>query len=223
MSRKIRIGADELFLDPANPVEHGPRNQQIVRKSLELNGPGRSILIDEDNEVIVGNNVAERASEIGGLKLRIIDAAPDELIAVRRTDLSPKQKKGMKIADNAAGKARDHKYNRTVFDGYDADLIRMHLDEVEIRGIYPDGLEDGLDTPPDYLQDAPPAKPGKSSAATASGSPVTPQAHDRHPLAVVFSNAEHRRWLTVKDTLGAKTDKEITLRLMDFFEKEVEG
>jgi hypothetical protein len=75
----------------------------LMEHSLSKLKAGRSILIDKDNNIIAGNKTAEVAERLG-LKLRIIESTGDELIAVKRIDMSLDSKEGreMAIADNAA-------------------------------------------------------------------------------------------------------------------------
>lgn len=75
----------------------------LMEHSLTKLKAGRSILIDKDNNIIAGNKTAEVAERLG-LKLRIIESTGEELIAVKRIDMSLDSKEGreMAIADNAA-------------------------------------------------------------------------------------------------------------------------
>lgn len=91
---------DELRLDPANRRLHPDRNLGMVRDSLREVGAARSIVIDEDDVILAGNGVTTAAVAAGITNVRIIDAAGDELIAVRRTGLTPAQKRALAIFDN---------------------------------------------------------------------------------------------------------------------------
>lgn len=90
---------DHLTADPKNLRVHGPKNKDAIRSSLLEFGPFRSIAVDRDGIVRAGNGVFEQASELG-YKIRIVDAAPGELIAVRRPDLSGRIAERAAIADN---------------------------------------------------------------------------------------------------------------------------
>ena len=72
----------------------------MITDALHKVGAARSIVIDEDNLILAGNGVTEAAAEAGITKVRVIDASGDELIAVRRTGLTPAQKRHLAIADN---------------------------------------------------------------------------------------------------------------------------
>jgi len=72
----------------------------MVVDALHQVGAARSIVIDEDNVILAGNGVTEAAAEAGITKVRVIDAAGDELIAVRRSGLTDVQKRALAIYDN---------------------------------------------------------------------------------------------------------------------------
>ena len=72
--------------DPRNARKHTTRNQELIRQSLTELGPFRSIAVDGDDIVRAGNGVLEQAQQLG-LRVRVVEAAPDELIAVKRPDL----------------------------------------------------------------------------------------------------------------------------------------
>lgn len=74
--------------DKRNYRKHGDRNKAMIRRSLEECGAGRSILIDNENTAVAGNGVLEQAEKLG-IPIRVIESDGSELIAVKRTDLSP--------------------------------------------------------------------------------------------------------------------------------------
>lgn len=90
----------DLVPDPKNRRKHNPRNIGMVVDALHRVGAARSIVIDEDNVILAGNGVTEAAAEAGITKVRVIDVAGDELVAVRRIGLSDSQKRDLAIADN---------------------------------------------------------------------------------------------------------------------------
>jgi len=90
----------DLQPDPHNFRKHTAENIGMLVDSLQETGAGRSILIDENKQIIAGNGVVEAAPAAGIEKVRIIHAEPNELIAVQRTGLTPLQKKRMALFDN---------------------------------------------------------------------------------------------------------------------------
>jgi DNA modification methylase len=93
----------DLVPDPENRRKHNPRNLGMVVDALQHVGAARSIVIDEKNVILAGNGVTEAAGEAGITKVRVIDAAGDELIAVRRSGLTSDQKRALAIYDNRTG------------------------------------------------------------------------------------------------------------------------
>jgi phage/plasmid-associated DNA primase len=72
----------------------------MVVDALHQVGAARSIVIDEENVILAGNGVTEAAAEAGITKVRVVDVAGDELVAVRRTGLTDEQKRRLAMYDN---------------------------------------------------------------------------------------------------------------------------
>jgi hypothetical protein len=92
----------DFTLDPSNRRAHTPRNLAMIGASLEAVGPARSIVIDEDDVIMAGNGVAAAAEQLGIRKVRVVEAARDELVAVRVRGLTPAQKVALALYDNRA-------------------------------------------------------------------------------------------------------------------------
>jgi DNA modification methylase len=75
----------------------------MVVDALHQVGAARSIVIDENNVILAGNGVTEAAGEAGITKVRVVDVAGDELVAVRRVGLTDEQKRRLAMYDNRAG------------------------------------------------------------------------------------------------------------------------
>jgi DNA modification methylase len=97
----------ELKFDDKNFNKHTERGMSLLEKSLRQNGAGRSILLDKDNNIIAGNGVVEAAGQIGLENVKIVETTGDEIVAVKRTDISLNSREGreMALADNATAKA----------------------------------------------------------------------------------------------------------------------
>lgn len=120
------VSIDDLKQDPKNARRHGPRNMQTIRRSIRETGMGRSVLVDENNQLIAGNGVHKGAKAEGITKVRIVDAQPDEVIAVRRKGLTEDQKKRMALFDNRAGELAE----------WDDIVLPDLLNEVGIEGLF---------------------------------------------------------------------------------------
>jgi len=116
----------DLKFDDKNFNKHTEYGMSLLEKSLRENGAGRSILIDKDNNIIAGNGIVESAGQIGLDKVKVIETTGDELIAVKRTDISLNSKKGRKmaLADNSTAKADLE---------WDEENLKSEFDEEELK------------------------------------------------------------------------------------------
>ena len=110
----------KIKLDPKNAREHNDLNKALINKSLTELGPGRSILLDNENYVIAGNGVFEQAESLG-IPIRVIESNGKELIAIKRTDLKfkDKKRKEMSIVDNSATDQSSFKEDMFVDEHYE--------------------------------------------------------------------------------------------------------
>jgi hypothetical protein len=134
----------DLIPDPDNAREHTPRNIGMLVDSLQQLGSGRSVLIDEDGKLIAGNGVTEAALEAGIVKLRVIDTEGDEIIAVRRKNLTAEQKVDLALRDNRIGELSKWKPDK-LKELEEKKLVRLdHLfSEKEKAKLFGEGEEDG--------------------------------------------------------------------------------
>jgi hypothetical protein len=86
--------------DSKNRRKHGPRNVGMIVDALHQVGAARSIVIDEDNTILAGNATVEAAAQAGIEKLQVVDADGSTIIAVRRSGLTPEQKRKLALWDN---------------------------------------------------------------------------------------------------------------------------
>ena len=138
----------ELKFDDKNFNKHTEYGMSLLEKSLRENGAGRSILIDKDNNIIAGNGIIEDDGYVGLEKVKIVETTGDEIVAVKRTDISLNSEKGrtMALADNATASVDldwDKETLKTEFD--DEDLQRWGIE---------DDWEPGIDISRNVKQDA---------------------------------------------------------------------
>lgn len=129
----------DLRFDDKNFNRHTSYGMSLLEKSLRENGAGRSILIDKDNNIIAGNGIVESAGQIGLENVKIVETTGDEIIAVKRTDLTLDSKQGreMALADNATASADlewDEDMLGEVFDDEDLEKWGVSLEEDELLG-----------------------------------------------------------------------------------------
>jgi DNA modification methylase len=103
--RTARAPIDRLPLGELKPLQPNARQRTersagMLVESLQRFGAARSIVIDEDNVVLAGNGTTDAAAAAGIARVRVVEAAGDELIAVRRRGLTPEQKAALALADN---------------------------------------------------------------------------------------------------------------------------
>jgi len=137
----------ELRHDPQNARKHTPRNVGTIVSALQEVGAARSIVIDEDGVVLAGNATMDAAAEAGITAVTVVEASGNELIAVRRTGLTPEQKTRLALYDNRAAELAE----------WDAEVLAQLAQENLLDGMFTaDELQELL---PDLLPNASLADP----------------------------------------------------------------
>lgn len=123
----------DLKFDDKNFNKHTEFGMSLLEKSLRENGAGRSILLDKDNNIIAGNGIVETAGNIGLEKVRIVETNGDEIVAVKRTDISLDSEQGRKMAfaDNATANADLEWDEDTLREELDEDIVNAYGVEIE--------------------------------------------------------------------------------------------
>ena len=93
-----QINIEDLVQDDHNFNRGTDQGAKLIEKSFQDHGAGRSVLLDKDNRLIAGNKATKGAIAAGIKKVRIIETTGDELIAVKRTDVSLDSKEGREMA-----------------------------------------------------------------------------------------------------------------------------
>jgi DNA modification methylase len=153
MTRKTTLG--DLVPDPANRRKHNPRNLAMVTEALREVGAARSIVIDEDNTVLAGNDVAEAAVAAGLSRVRVVEADGSELIAVRRRGLTSEQKRALAIYDNRTAELAEWNFEQLAADQAAGLSLQPFWTDDEEATLFPEALKQGK-TDPD---DVPPKRP----------------------------------------------------------------
>ena len=119
----------EIKFDKRNYRKHNDKNKSLIRKSLEECGAGRSIVIDNNGEIIAGNGIYEQAQKLG-LKTKIIETDGSDLVVVKRTDLNTDDEKRKRLAvmDNSTSDSSE----------FDLELLQVDFDEDALESM---GLE----------------------------------------------------------------------------------
>ncbi len=110
--------SDLKFLEN-NPRKHGEKNLSMIETSLRELGAARSIVIDENDVILAGNGTVTSAPGAGISRVRVVEAEGDELIAVRRRNLTDEQKKLLAVRDNSSSDSSE----------WEADVVRRLVAE----------------------------------------------------------------------------------------------
>lgn len=113
---------NDLKADHKNARKRTNQSAELIQESIKRYGAARSIVIDEDNRILAGNGTIEGAKAAGIKNVRIIETAGDEIIAVRRTDLTEHEKVGLALADNRTSDLSD----------WDAEMLHQLSEEQDI-------------------------------------------------------------------------------------------
>ncbi len=126
-----------LIPDPRNARRHTERNLGPITDALREIGAARSIVVDETGTILAGNATVEAATQAGIARVRIVEADGDELIAVRRSGLTPEQKRRLALLDNRAAELAE----------WDTALLASLSEDTDLAGLWePDELADLLET-----------------------------------------------------------------------------
>ena len=119
---------NDLKQDHKNARKRTNQSAELIQESIKRYGAARSIVIDEDNRILAGNGTIEGAKAAGIKNVRIIETAGDEIIAVRRTDLTEHEKVGLALADNRTSDLSD----------WDAEMLHQLSQEQDISPWFDD-------------------------------------------------------------------------------------
>ncbi len=143
-----------LTPDPRNARTHSERNLSLIEAALREVGAARSVVLGEHGTIVAGNATVTGAAKAGITRVRVVEADGTELVAVRRSGLSPEQKRRLALLDNRAAELAD----------WDVEILASLVEDTDLSGLWePDELADLLAAveapPPDLLGDAEDAPP----------------------------------------------------------------
>lgn len=116
----------DLIPDDENARLHNERNIGQIVRSLQEVGAARSIVIDENNKILAGNGVVEAAGIAGIEDVQIIDASGNSIIAIRRSGLTPEQKKRLALFDNRAAELAE----------WDISVLKVEFEAGLLEGMF---------------------------------------------------------------------------------------
>ena len=129
----------DLKQDGRNYRKHNKKNLDLIKKSVSEVGLGRSIVIDNQNEIICGNGLVQTLDK--KTPVRVIETDGSELVVVKRTDLATDddKRKQLAVIDNSASDSSEFDFDllqedfdtNTLEDwGIDADFVIKDKQEV---------------------------------------------------------------------------------------------
>ena len=91
----------DLKQDKHNYRTHNERNLNLIKKSVSEVGLGRSVVIDNENEIVCGNGLVSTLDK--NTPIKVIETDGTELVVVKRTDLNTndEKRKQLAIMDNS--------------------------------------------------------------------------------------------------------------------------
>ncbi len=119
---------DDLTPDPRNARRHNDRNLAQIQAALREVGAARSVVVDEDGVVLAGNATVQAARQAGLGRVRVVEADGTELVAVRRSGLTPAQKRRLALFDNRAAELAE----------WDTEVLASLADETDFSGLWND-------------------------------------------------------------------------------------
>lgn len=134
----------DLKFDKRNYRIHTEKNKQLIKRSIDNYGLGRSIVVDNENCIIGGNGVVSQLDE--NTKIKVIETTGDELVVVKRTDLSTNdpKRKGLAVMENTTSDSGEMDNNLLTEDfdlselnefGVEIPQIEMPKEETEIKDL----------------------------------------------------------------------------------------
>ena len=140
----------DLKQDKRNYRNHNERNLNLIKKSVSEVGLGRSVVIDNENEIICGNGLVSTLDK--NTPIKVIETDGSELVVVKRTDLKTddEKRKQLAIMDNSTSDSSE----------FDLDSLQADFDVEQLQDWGLDdfvGLEDcEIDMPELNNGDKPP-------------------------------------------------------------------
>lgn len=141
-----------IKFDARNYRKHNDKNKKLIQKSLKECGAGRSIVIDNEGEIIAGNGIYEQAQKLG-LKTKVIETDGSELVVVKRTDLATddEKRKQLAVMDNSTSDSSEFDFELLQADFNTEELEDWGLDvdfaiEEEEKEVIEDEVPEEVET-----------------------------------------------------------------------------
>lgn len=112
-----------INFDKRNYRKHNQKNLSLIKKSVNDVGLGRSIVIDNENEIICGNGLVSTLDK--DTPVKVIETDGSELVVVKRTDLQTddEKRKQLAVMDNSTSDSSE----------FDFELLQADFDTEELE------------------------------------------------------------------------------------------
>ena len=113
----------DLKQDERNYRNHNERNLNLIKKSVSEVGLGRSVVIDNENEIVCGNGLVSTLDK--NTPIKVIETDGTELVVVKRTDLNTndEKRKQLAIMDNSTSDSSE----------FDLDSLQADFDVEQLQ------------------------------------------------------------------------------------------
>ena len=118
----------DLKQDKRNYRRHNQRNLDLIKKSVSEVGLGRSVVIDNENEIVCGNGLVSTLDK--NTPIKVIETDGSELVVVKRTDLATNddKRKQLAIMDNSTSESSEWDFEKLEADFDTEELEDWGLD-----------------------------------------------------------------------------------------------
>jgi hypothetical protein len=134
----------DLKQDKRNYRKHNQRNLDLIKKSVTEVGLGRSVVIDNENEIVCGNGLVSTLDK--DTPIKVIETDGSELVVVKRTDLATNddKRKQLAIMDNSTSESSEWDFEKLEADfdteeledwGLDVDFAIEEEENIDIEEI----------------------------------------------------------------------------------------
>lgn len=113
----------DLKQDKRNYRKHNKQNLDLIKKSVSEVGLGRSVVIDNENEIVCGNGLVSTLDK--NTPIKVIETDGTELVVVKRTDLNTndEKRKQLAIMDNSTSDSSE----------FDLDSLQADFDVEQLQ------------------------------------------------------------------------------------------
>lgn len=135
----------DLKQDKRNYRRHNQRNLDLIKKSVTEVGLGRSVVIDNENEIVCGNGLVSTLDK--NTPIKVIETDGSELVVVKRTDLATNddKRKQLAIMDNSTSESSEWDFEKLEADFDTEELEDWGLDvDFEVEPTEPKDISDEL-------------------------------------------------------------------------------